>query len=68
MMFSIADSVISTNRLVDISGVKNFARTLSRDSLLREVILAEPDQLSPVEFLAKSEVWLRICRKEQEKN
>lgn len=53
--------------MIDISGVKNFARSLSPNSFLRDVILAEPDQLSGVEFLAKSEIWLRICRKEEEK-
>ena len=67
-MVSITSYGISKNRLIDISGVKNFARSLSTNSLLREVILAEPDQLSGVEFLAKSEIWLRICRKEGEKD
>ena len=50
--------VASSDRLLSIRPLKEFARTrIPANHPLREVILAERDFLTPVEFLAKLEVW-----------
>jgi hypothetical protein len=48
-----------------IDQIKQFARErLPQHSVLRDVILFEPDDLQPVEFIAKVDVWLRLIVKE----
>ncbi len=48
----------SSGRLLSIRPLKEFARArLPANHPLREVILAERDFLTPVEFLAKAEIW-----------
>ena len=50
--------------MIDIKGVKEFAMSLPPSSSLREVILSEPDKIPALEFLGKSEVWLKLAGKE----
>ena len=50
--------------MIDIKRVKEFAMSLPPSSSLREVILSEPDMIPPLEFLGKSEVWLKLAGKE----
>lgn len=48
---------------VNICGLKKFAFTeLSKDSILREILLSEHDELETSEFIAKSEIWLKLAR------
>jgi hypothetical protein len=50
---------------VNIYLLKAFAaKRLPESSLLREVLLTEKDQLDPVEFLARLNVWLKILERE----
>jgi len=45
--------------------LKRFARRrLPQSSALREVLLAEGDSLSPVEFLSKLDIWLKLLERE----
>jgi len=32
--------------------------------VLRDILLSEKDELTPEEFLAKAEIWLRLLHKE----
>ena len=50
--------------MVDITGVKEFAMSLPVSSTLREIILSEPDAIPALDFLSKSEVWLKLASKE----
>lgn len=45
---------------VDIRSLKPFARKLPRDSSLRNVLVAEKDQMDATEFLHKLEIWLKL--------
>lgn len=56
--------MIMAAQLVDIKCVKEFARKLPQSSVLRDVILSEPDSLPASEFISKSAVWLKISSKE----
>ena len=48
-------------RAVNMSGLKRFAaENLPSNSRLRHVLLSERDQLIPVDFLAKMDVWMRL--------
>jgi hypothetical protein len=47
---------------VNLQSLKEFSRKLGRHSALREALLHERDEVSPVEFLAKLEVWLSLLR------
>jgi len=48
-------------RTVDLRRLKHFAaESLPADSILRELILSEPDRVSATEFCVKSEVWLTL--------
>ena len=49
---------------VDIRGLKKWARSLNRDSKLRELILLEDDILPVDEYLVKMMVWDSLSRLE----
>ena len=49
---------------VDIRGLKKWARNLSMDSALRELILLEDDYLPVDEYLVKMMVWDSLSRLE----
>ncbi len=56
-------TALSTGQLVDsvdLRGLKDFALTLPAHLLLRELLLAEPDQMHVSEFLKKISLWLRL--------
>jgi len=49
--------------LVDLRHFKHFVEeTIPHDWILRDIILSEPDNLSPTELCAKSEVWVKLLR------
>ena len=51
-------------RMVRITLLKEFAlERLSQGLLLRDLLLSEPDELSPNEFLVKCEVWLKLLKR-----
>ena len=53
-------------RSVNINGLKRFAtENLSSTSRLRDVLLSERDWLTPVDFLAKMDVWMRLLNIEK---
>ena len=53
-------------RAVNISGLKSFAtESLPCISRLRAVLLSERDQLTPEDFLAKMDVWMRLLNIEK---
>lgn len=45
---------------IELSTLKTFARKLPRDSSLRNVLVAEKDQMGATEFLHKLEIWLKL--------
>ncbi len=51
---------------IDITRIKDFVRKMPPSSILRELILSEPDTLAPAEFVNKSEVWLKLSDRELE--
>lgn len=58
-----ASGALTQRRKVSITALKRFAEErLPRESPLREVLITERDELSPEEFIAKLDVWLRLLR------
>lgn len=53
---------------VDIRGLKKWARSLSMDSALRELILLEDDYLPVDEYLVKMMVWDSLSRLEDKED
>lgn len=54
----------STQRDVNLRSLKRVvSEHLPLGSVLREVVLAEPDRLSPYEFIGKVPIWLRLAEK-----
>lgn len=54
---------------VNTSSLKKFANcNLSEHQLLKELLLEEQSEMSAEEFLIKISVWLKLLRKEEEKN
>ena len=49
-------------KMVDIRGLKKWARSLSVDSKLRELILLEDDYIPVDEYLVKMMVWISLSR------
>jgi len=48
---------------VNIRRLKNFAfENLTRDWVLREILLSEPDEMDGSEFCVKANVWLKLSR------
>jgi len=48
-------------RLLNMTRLKNFAqKKLPRGSFLRDVLLTEKNTLTPKEFLAKMDIWLKL--------
>ena len=56
--------MILQNKTLDIRGLKKWARSLSMDSKLRELILLEDDHLPVNEYLVKMMVWISLSRLE----
>ena len=57
------DQSIDRSTRVDIRKLKIFAlEKLPKDWPLREVLLAERDELETSELVAKMEIWLRLMR------
>ena len=49
---------------VNIKTLKTFVfENLPAQCTLRDLILAEPDQLTAQEFLIKTEIWLKLLRR-----
>jgi hypothetical protein len=50
---------------VSTSGMRSFVlEKLPKESVLREVILSEKEELTPEEFIAKMEIWLVLLNQE----
>jgi hypothetical protein len=59
--------VKATERIISIGQLKRFAAENFRvNSVLRELLLAEPDNMSPVEFVAKMQTWLFLLRRKED--
>ena len=54
----------SNRSICNIRVLKNYAVDLPKDSRLRDLILAEDDELDAEEFLAKMDLWLKLLRME----
>lgn len=51
--------------LVDIRPLKGLAaKILASDSVLRKILLSEPDEMERGDYLAKLGTWLAILREE----
>ena len=51
--------------VVDIRALKGLAtKILANDSTLRRILLSEPDEMEPGDYLAKLGTWLAIMREE----
>ena len=51
--------------VVDIRALKGLAtRILANDSILRRILMSEPDEMEPRDYLAKLGTWLAIMREE----
>ena len=56
--------IIHQSRKVNITKLKDFALSgLDGHQTLRDLILSEPDELLPSEFLVKCEVWLKLLKR-----
>jgi hypothetical protein len=53
-----------TQTTVDITGIKEFVRKLPPTSVLRDVIMSEPDVMTLAEFASKSSIWLKLSGRE----
>ena len=54
----------NAERKVRITPLKEFVlNRLSQGLPLRDLLLSEPDELSPNEFLVKCEVWLKLLKR-----
>ena len=51
-------------RKVNIRGLKAFVLKLPKNSRLRDLILAEDDEIDVQEFLSKMDLWLKLLRME----
>ncbi len=49
---------------IDIRRIKDCVRKLPPSSILRELILSEPDMLTGLEFVTKGEIWLKLSMRE----
>lgn len=53
---------------INIKSLRKFVDDkFARDSVLRDLILGEPNQIGVEEFLAKMEIWLRLLQMESNK-
>ena len=51
-------------KLISLRRIKSFALRLPSESLLREILLREPDKIDALEFVVKVPVWLYLLEKE----
>lgn len=60
---SVTTHMIRKQRDIDIRKLKNdLQKRLPAGSVFREVILAEPDRLSPQDFFGRIPVWLKLAK------
>jgi hypothetical protein len=53
-------------KTVNIKLLKTFAsEKLSHNSILRSILLSEKERLTIPEFLAKTEIWIKLLRNEE---
>ena len=56
-------ALVAQTRKVNLGRLKGFAlESLPEHSILRALLLAEPDELEVAEFLAKMDVWLKLLK------
>ena len=55
-----ADSVVRKG--VNLTNLKRFALRTLPDGPLRDDILAQPDEITPEEYVANCRMWLRMLR------
>lgn len=48
---------------VNIQRLKDFALRFPKESLIRDLITAEKDELEVTEFIAKMDLWLKILER-----
>jgi len=53
----------SVDRKVNLTGLKRFVLEKLSDGSLRDRILAQPDEITPEEYLANCHGWLRMLGK-----
>jgi hypothetical protein len=53
-------------RQISLRRIKSYALRLPSESLLREILLREPDKIDALEFVVKVPVWLYLLEKENE--
>jgi hypothetical protein len=62
-----ATTEVNQQKIVNLRSLKQFAtENLRENSVLREVLFAEKDEMSPTEFLAKMQTWLFLLRRREE--
>lgn len=62
-------AVRNSNRLIPMVSLKELVqRRLPPGSPFREVIMSEPDHLTPFEFVVKMDTWLKLCSLEDTNN
>jgi len=58
-------SRLETKRMILMRKLKDFAfEKLPKGSALRDVLLAEDDELDAEAYLAKTDVWLKLLKRE----
>ena len=58
-------SKLETKRMILMRKLKDFAfEKLPKGSALRDILLAEDDELDDEVFLAKTDVWLKLLKRE----
>jgi hypothetical protein len=51
---------------ISLRRIKYYALRLPSESLLREILLREPDKIDALEFVVKVPIWLYLLEKENE--
>lgn len=57
---NLSKGVISLDRMLDLSEVKKVARRMTDKSILKQLILSEPDKIEAIEFYGKALVWMKL--------
>ena len=52
------------SRKLDIKRLKEFAKCLPQDSILKSLILSQSDQMDGQELIIKLETWIEVANKE----
>lgn len=68
-MDGLLGAVRDSRRLIPMVSLKELVqKRLPPGSPFREVIMSEPDHLTPFEFAAKMDTWLKLCSLEESNN